>query len=150
MRAQFNYCPDKTAITALLGSPPSLAEQVDCDVVSLYRVLGFLIDDSLTFTPLLKECVGRARARFVELFHAAELGRFSVPILTEQVCLRIEPGIMYVAPLLVLAPNMVTTLDRLHAAWARDFLDANMRIMWDGTACGCSVVGPCVFQARLR
>jgi len=36
--------------------------------------------------------------------------------------LRIEPGIMYVAPLLVMAPRMSHVMDKVQASWARDIL----------------------------
>ena len=96
MRAEFNYGPDKTAAMAMLGSPAPDPEQLGCSVVSSYRLLGCLVDDQLTFVPLLSECACRSRAVFLELFHAAETGGFSVAVLAQQTMLRIELGIMYV------------------------------------------------------
>ena len=118
--AQFNYSPDKTVAMSLLGSPPPLEEQIDCSLVKLYRLLGCLTDDGLAFVRLLKDCLGRARPQFAELFHAAESGGFSVHVLAQQVGLRVEPGILYVAPLLFLATGMATAMAKLQAAWARN------------------------------
>ena len=107
---------------AILGSPPPLSDELNCDVVHTYRLLGCLMDDQLSFGPLLAEVVARSRASFTELYHAAETGRFSVPILAQQVCFRLEPGFAYVAPLLILAPRRVQELNKLQSWWARHML----------------------------
>ena len=73
-RAAFNYGKDKTAVMALLGSPSPLEDALQCEVVDKYRMLGILIDNALSFLPLLHETLGVADAAFTEVFHAAESG----------------------------------------------------------------------------
>jgi len=121
-KSAFNYKPNKTAVMAILGSPPPDSEELSCDVVSQYRLLGCLMDDMLTSVPLLKETLVKSRALFTEVFHAAETGGFSVPVLAAQVPARVEPAILFVAPLLIMAPRMQGKLNRLQASWARDIL----------------------------
>ena len=60
-------------------------------------------------------------------------------VLAQQVCLRVEPGIMYVAPLLVLAPGMHTAMDRLQASWARDILGCRhaVNLSWSSLRVQC-------------
>jgi len=96
---------------------------VGCDVVDTYVLLGCLIDEGLTFVPLLKATCARSMEQFVRLYHAGESGGFSVPVVSAQVPIRIEPGIMYVAPLLFLADRMRYSLDRLQIRWARMLLN---------------------------
>ena len=98
------------------------AEAVGCEVAREYHLLGCLLDSNLTYKPLLLEVLGRSRSQFQHLYHAAESGGFSVPILAAHVAVRIDPGIAYVAPLLAVAPRMKHALDGLQAEWARNIL----------------------------
>ena len=91
-------------------------------MVKTHCILGYLVDSELTFTPMLQFVAPRFYASFLQLYHAAESGGFSVPILAQQVQSRIVPGILYLAPLLVMAPRMAGTLDRLQSKWARMIL----------------------------
>ena len=122
-KAPFNYGPNKMAVMALLGSTHPASSLVGCDVVDTYVLLGCLIDEGLTFVPLLKATCARSMEQFVRLYHAGESGGFSVPVVSAQVPIRIEPGIMYVAPLLFLADRMRYSLDRLQIRWARMLLN---------------------------
>ena len=90
---------------AMLESAPVDPVMVGCDVVSQRRLLGFLIDSGLTFEPLLAETLRRGVALFSHFFNAAETGGFSIPVAAAQVPLRIEPALLFAAPLLAAVPR---------------------------------------------
>lgn len=106
----------------LLGCQPPGSGEVDCDVVDEYIFLEFLLDADLSFAPMLRGATGKSHAQFLEVVHTAETGGFSVPILTCQVPVRVEPGLLFMAPLLALAPRIEATMDKLQASWARVIL----------------------------
>eukprot|EP00973_Karenia_brevis_P002584 353362-Karenia_brevis.AAC.1 len=89
---------------ALLDSPLPTEIDAGCAVVSRYRLLGCLVDNQLSFLAQLKEVAARGRSQFEQIFHAAESGGFSVPVLAKHIDLRVVPGILFLAPLLLLAP----------------------------------------------
>ncbi|CAE7471548.1 MOCOS [Symbiodinium natans] len=112
--AQFNYGKNKTCAMALLNSPPLDHEALDCDVVDQKHILGVLFDSQLTFLPLLSQSLARGWSMFVDLFHTAETGGFSVPVLSSQVQIRLHPVVLHAAPFLVgvagIKENSVNTL----------------------------------------
>ena len=75
-RARFNYKPGKTAAMAVLGSPDLDPEVIGCDVPSTYPLLGVLLDQGLSFSPLLLQTLAIGWAAFIQLHHAAETGGF--------------------------------------------------------------------------
>ena len=68
-----------------------MSRVLDCEVVQRKTILGVLFDEQLTFEPLLSQALARGWSMFVALFHAAETGGFSVPVLASQVLIRIHP-----------------------------------------------------------
>ena len=119
---------------ALLGSGQPREVDVGCKVVQTYRLLGCLIDDQLLFTPMLREAVGRAKSQFSEILHAAESSGFSLPVVAAQLPVRIEPGLTFIAPLLVLEPRMSRFIDKLQADNAKSLLNC------DGLTMDCSIL----------
>jgi hypothetical protein len=124
--------PGKTAVMALLGSPCPYEDDVGCSVTSCHRLLGCRIDDQLTFSSMLYEARSRTHASFLELYHTAETGGFPVPVLAAQVQIRVLPGLLYIAPLLAVAPRMQYVMDMLQTDMARDILGCRhaRRIKW--------------------
>jgi hypothetical protein len=93
-----------------------------CNDVRIRRILGVLVDSSLTFAQLLAEVVARGRGLFDKIFFAAETGGVSIPVTAAQVPLRVESAILFAAPFLFLAPKAESTLNRLQVAWGRRLL----------------------------
>ena len=124
--AAFNYGTNKTAVMAVLGSQRPTPSDVGCDVVDQYVLLGCMVDAQLSFPPLLKAACSRGMQQFTQLYHAGESGGFSVPVVSAQVAVRIEPGILYVAPLLFLAARMRHSLDKVQCNWARTLLNCRL------------------------
>ena len=52
----------------------------------------------------------------------AETAGFPVPVIASQVAIRLHPKILYVAPLLYLAPNSHNKLNRLQVRWGKTIL----------------------------
>ena len=112
-KAEFNYGIGKTAAMALLGSPSLDPAVVGCEVVRSRKVLGVLVDDGLTFEPLLADTVRRGWSAFLELFHTAETGGFPIPVMAAQIPVRLEPELLFSAALLIAIPQAEIRLNRL-------------------------------------
>ena len=121
-KSQFHYGKNKTCTMALLSSPPLDPCSLDCEVVSQQTILGVLFDQELTFEPLLRATLARAWSMFVDLFHTAETGGFSVPVLVSQVIIRLHPVIMCVAAFIALAPGVLGKLNQLQWRWGKAIL----------------------------
>ena len=121
-KAQFNYGKNKTCAMALLNSPPLDHEALDCDVVDQKHILGVLFDSQLTFLPLLSQSLARGWSMFVDLFHTAETGGFSVPVLSSQVQIRLHPVVLHAAPFLVGVAGVLSKLNQLQWRWGKAIL----------------------------
>ena len=71
------------------------------------------MDADLTFQPLLSRALAKGWRSFLTLYHSAETGGFSVPVLSSQVPLRINPVVLYSAAFFAVVPGMAAKLDRL-------------------------------------
>ena len=145
VRAEFNYKPSKTAVMAMADSAPVTPAMVGCDVVKQRRLLGFLIDSGLTFKPLLAETLRRGAALFSHFFYAAETAGFSIPVAAAQVPLRIEPALLFAAPLLAVVPRAESALNKLQYGWGMKLLGCapGPRLRW------LIVVAQCGWEFRL-
>ncbi|CAE7195943.1 MOCOS [Symbiodinium sp. CCMP2592] len=121
-KSQFHYGSNKTCAMALLNSPPLEPCSLDCEVVSQKTILGVLFDQDLTFEPLLRATLARAWSMFVDLFHTAETGGFSVPVLVSQVIIRLHPVILCVAAFIALVPGVLGKLNQLQWRWGKTIL----------------------------
>ena len=54
---------------------------VDCDGVSLYCLLGSLVEHQFSFVPLLRESIASLKASFSEFVHAGERSGYSIPVM---------------------------------------------------------------------
>ncbi|OLP92388.1 hypothetical protein AK812_SmicGene25805 [Symbiodinium microadriaticum] len=121
-KSQFHYGKNKTCAMALLSSPPLDPCSLDCEVVSQKTILGVLFDQDLTFEPLLRATLARAWSMFVDLFHTAETGGFSVPVLVSQVIIRLHPVILCLAAFIALVPGVQGKLNHLQWRWGKAIL----------------------------
>ena len=107
---------------ALLSSPPLDPCSLDCEVASQKTILGILFHQDLTFEPLLHATLARAWSIFADLFHTAETGGFSVPVLVSQVVIRLHPVITCVATFIALVPGILGKLNQLQWRWGKAIL----------------------------
>ena len=144
-KSSFHFGKNKTCAMALLNSPPLDPATLDCEVVQEKVILGVLFDSQLTFGPLLSQMLARLWAMFVDLFHAAETGGFSVPVLVAQVVLRLHPHIFGVAPFIALVPGVVGKLNQLQWRWGKTILGCRYQreLKWH------LVVAQCGWEMRL-
>jgi len=120
VRAEFNYGRGKTVSLSVLDSSPH--PEPTWDTVVVHRLLGVLIDSALTFEPVLKECLCRGYSLFNRYMHAAECGGYSVPIVAGEVITRVEPVVLYPAPVLILVPGAERALNTMQGNWACSLL----------------------------
>ena len=113
-KSKFNYGPGKTAGMAL-GSA-QLEEDIGCDVVTTRNLLGILVDSGLTFKPLLAKTLAMGSTLFDQFYYTAMSSGFSLPVAAAQVPLRLEPALLYAAPLLAGVVGAEKTLNRLQLA----------------------------------
>ena len=115
------------------------AAEVGCDVVSSHCVLGVLLDSGLTFLPLLRKVLAIGWNNFLVLYHTAESGGFSVPVVAAQVVFRAEPGVLYASAFLLLAPKARQALNNLQYRWARKLLGCSIgpHTNWTLTVAAC-------------
>jgi hypothetical protein len=116
-----NYGQGKPGAMAMLQSP-QLQLEVHCDVVHQKTVLAILLDDQLSFEPCLNQVLARGWSSFVTLFHAAESAGFSVPVLSAQVFVRIQPVVLFAETFLALAPRVLLRLNQLQWRWCKAIL----------------------------
>ena len=64
------------------------------DDVTIWRILGVVVDNSLQFEQPLAETVSRGRSLFERVFYAAETAGFSLLITAAKGPLRVEPAVL--------------------------------------------------------
>ena len=121
-KAIFNYKSGKSAVMAMYDSPALSPDEAGCDVLTVKRLLGVLVDKDLCFTPLLSECVAKGWSCFQELLSAAQAGGFSLAVVSAQVLVRVQPGVLFAAAFLVCAKDSASKLNRLQFRWATALL----------------------------
>ena len=119
-KSKFNYSPGKTAGMSLGSAPIEI--DVGCDVVTTRNLLGILVDDALTFKPLLAKTLATGGSLFEQFYYTAMSSGFSLPVAAAQVPLRIEPALLYAAALLAGVGGAETALNKLQVTWARRIL----------------------------
>jgi hypothetical protein len=119
-KAAFHHGKGKTVIMPILVDllPPG-NEYCDRKVL-----LGVLVDSGLTFLPLWKATLAMGKSLFTNFFYAAETGGFSIPVAAAQVQLRVEPALLFSAPLLVGVSKAWSSLNHLQCQWGRRLLGA--------------------------
>ena len=141
-RASINRMPGKTAAMALLTSPP-LHPGVGCPSVTTHKILGILLDSDLSFMPLLRRTLAVGWTCFLQVYHAADAGGFTVPIIASQVSLRIDAKTLYASAFLILAPRAATLLNNLQYRWARTILGCrrarNLKWLLPVASCGWTI-----------
>ncbi|CAE8699927.1 unnamed protein product, partial [Polarella glacialis] len=63
-----------------------------------------------------------SKAAFTQLFHIAESGGFSAPVLAAQVMSRVQPLVVFAAVFFAFAPGALTKLDALQWQWGKAIL----------------------------
>ena len=133
---RFNHGPQKSAIL------PIGHTRVVTDVlvsVVVYKYLGVLIDQWLTFSAHFKSLLSRGQAAFAELLGAAESCHLPVPVRMAAIPVRIEPIVLYGIEFCLGVPNAVKSLNQLQVSWAKSLLGISMSRAgtWPFLICEC-------------
>ncbi|CAE8720354.1 unnamed protein product, partial [Polarella glacialis] len=88
---------------------------------TLHVKVGAESGKKLAASPGLREA-RFSKAAFTQLFHIAESGGFSAPVLAAQVMSRVQPLVMFAAVFFAFAPGALTKLDALQWQWGKAIL----------------------------
>ena len=125
-KARFHYGPGKCCVMNLGNSDMSSLSGEQCmELVHTKRFLGILVDDALTFSPCLKEALGRGWDAFVQLFNSAETAGFPLSVIAEEAYRRVVPEFLFAAPFLVSTQGFEHELNKLQWKWGRVLLGAS-------------------------
>ena len=116
--SKFNYSKGKPCAMPVFDAPVPAPSDVGCEIVQSHSLLGVNLDRKLTFAPLLAGLTARGRILFDDYLQVCVSLGLHLPIAALQVPMRVEPVVLFAAPLAIVAENSVRELNKLQRYWA--------------------------------